>query len=47
MVRQHVARDELVLGGHRADDDLAALDPDAFQLSDPGEIDEMAGLGEP
>ena len=33
--------------GGRADDHLVALDPDAGQLGDPGDVDQHGGLGQP
>ena len=38
--------DQLVLGHHGADDDVVAVGPDAFEVGDAGEIDEMRRRGE-
>ena len=46
MLGQEAVDDDLALGGHRADHDLAALEADAFQLGDAGEVDEMGRHGE-
>ena len=42
--RQQIGADQLVLGGHRADDDVVALAADAFEVGDAGEIDQMGRL---
>ncbi len=36
-----------MLRRHRADDDIAAVAPDAFELADAGEVDEMVRRREP
>jgi hypothetical protein len=41
------ARDQLALGCHGADDDVAALLADALQVRDAGEVDEVLGRREP
>ena len=46
MLRQQFAADDLVLGGHCADDDLAALETHPLQFRDAREIDEMGRRGE-
>ena len=35
-----------MLGHHGADDDVVAVGPDAFELGDAGEIDEVRRRGE-
>ena len=44
---QQVGADQLMLGRHRADDDIVAVGADAFELGDAGEIDEMRRRREP
>lgn len=46
MLGEEAAHDELVLGGHRADDNFAALETNPFQLGDAGKVDEMGRHGE-
>ncbi len=45
-VRQQLRRDDLPLGGHGADHDLAAVGPDALERRDAAQIDQIGGLGE-
>ena len=46
MLGEDAVHDDFALGGHRADDDLAALETDAFQLGDAGKVDKMGRHGE-
>ena len=46
VLRQQLAADDLVLSGHRADDDLASLETHPLQLRNACEIDEMGRRGE-
>ncbi len=47
MLRDDRRRQKIVLRGHRADDDLVALEPDEAQIADAPQIDEVLGRGEP
>ena len=38
---EQVGADDLMLRRHRADDDVAAVGTDAFEVADAGEVDEM------
>ena len=44
---QHVAGNQLVLRGHRADGHSSTIDSDAFQRVDTAKIDQMADIAEP
>ncbi len=41
-----VRLDQLVLGGHGADDEVVAVGADAFEVGDAGKIDQMGRRGE-
>ena len=45
--REQVGGDDLVLRRHRADDDVAAVGTDAFEVADVGEVDQMLRRREP
>ena len=44
---EQVRGDDLVLGGHRADDDVVAVGADALEVADAGEVDEVGRRREP
>ena len=44
---QQIGADQLVLRGHGADDDVAAVGADAFEVGDARKVDQMVGRGEP
>ena len=44
---QEVGGDNLSLGGHRADDDVAAVGLDPLEIADRAEVDQMRGSGQP
>ena len=46
MLRQQFAADDLVLGGHRADDDFTSFQTHPLQFRDACEVDEMGRHGE-